>query len=52
MKKTYIILICVVLLFSACGKKSEVGKNMEQIQREQGIPVRVRTVEAGTFTRN
>jgi len=50
MKKTYIILICVVLLLSACGKKGEVGKNMEQIQREQGIPVRVRTVEAGTFT--
>lgn len=50
MKKTYIILLCTVLLFSACGKKKEVGKNMEQIQKEQGIPVRVQTVEAGTFT--
>ena len=50
MKKTYIILLCTVLLFTACSKKKEVGKNMEQIQREQGIPVRVKTVEPGTFS--
>ncbi len=51
MKKTALtVLIFCLLLFAACGKKGESAKNMEQLQKEQGIPVRVATVETGTFT--
>ena len=45
MKKTAIItIICLGLLLGACGKKGQQGKSMEQIQKEEGIPVRVVTV--------
>ena len=51
MKKTIFTAgICLILLLSACGKKNVAGKNMEQIQKEQGIPVRVQIVEPSTFT--
>jgi RND family efflux transporter MFP subunit len=32
-----------------CGAKKKPAKNMEQIQKEQGIPVRVKAVELSTF---
>ncbi|MBW6514272.1 MAG: efflux RND transporter periplasmic adaptor subunit [Candidatus Syntrophosphaera sp.] len=52
MKKLMLIgLITAALLIGACGKKNETGKNIEQIQREQGIPVRVRILELERFTR-
>lgn len=50
-RNTSIIIIIIILLgmLSACGKKKEDSRTVEQIQREEGVPVRVSTVEASTF---
>ncbi|MDD2227778.1 MAG: efflux RND transporter periplasmic adaptor subunit [Candidatus Cloacimonetes bacterium] len=48
MKKILIVLSLTVLLFG-CGKKQDSSKNMEQIQNEEGIPVRQIIVETTTF---
>ena len=51
MKKILTISLVIGLLaFSACGKKKEAGKSIEQLQKEKGIPVRTATIEAGTFS--
>lgn len=45
-----ISLILIVMMFSGCGRKSDGGKNIEQIQREEGIPVRVMELENTVYT--
>lgn len=40
MRKYLFPIICIVLILGACGKKQSDSKNIEQIQAEQGIPVR------------
>ncbi len=49
MKKYIFILIAVLILISACGKKKTESKNMEQILSEQGIPIRVPEIQPGNF---
>lgn len=50
MKKIIITsLVLTLLVFSACAKKKEAGKNIEQLQKEQGIPVTVSSLELSTF---
>ncbi|GAB1366142.1 efflux RND transporter periplasmic adaptor subunit VmeH [Candidatus Cloacimonadaceae bacterium] len=50
MKRVLLISLSLLLiLLGACGKKKEAAKNMQQIQAEDGIPIRQRTVEATTF---
>jgi len=44
-----LVLAFTLLLLFACGKKKDTTKNMEQIQNEEGIPVRLTTVEPTTF---
>ena len=36
-------------MLAACGKKKEAGKNMQQIQAEEGIPIRQAIVAPSTF---
>ncbi|PKN72070.1 MAG: efflux RND transporter periplasmic adaptor subunit [Candidatus Cloacimonetes bacterium HGW-Cloacimonetes-3] len=48
MKKMLVAVLLMLLLF-ACGKKQDNAKNMEQIQNEEGIPVRQTIVEPSTF---
>lgn len=43
------ILILMLVLISACGKKKSENKNMEQILSEQGIPIRVTEIQPGNF---
>ncbi len=52
MKRATIIIMIIALLFTmlACGKKKEAVKNMEQLQKENGIPVRITEVQPKTFT--
>lgn len=53
MKQTLLIVTgCLILLLAACGGKDEGGKSMEQLQKEQGIPVRVKTVAAEKFSKD
>lgn len=49
-KITIITIICLALLLGACGKKGQQGKSMEQIQKEEGIPVRIITVAEDSFS--
>ena len=37
-------------LFSACEEENVESKNMEQIYKEEGIPVKVSKVEKGNFS--
>ncbi len=48
MKKMLVAVLLMLLLF-ACGKKQDNAKNMEQIQNEEGIPVRQTIVQPSTF---
>jgi len=51
MKRTIVITLAVLLLFTlGCGKKKVDDKNIEQLQKEQGVPVRVSPIELSTFT--
>ncbi len=53
MKQTIITVICcLALLLAACGGKDQAGKSMEQLHKEQGIPVRVKTVAAENFSKD
>jgi len=53
MKRYLIILTAlIVILISACGKKQEAGKSMEQIYSEEGVPIRQTIVEQTTFHQN
>jgi membrane fusion protein (multidrug efflux system) len=51
MKRIIIINLALILLlsFSACGKKKETVKNMEQLQKENGIPIRTTVVTPKPF---
>ncbi len=49
MRKLLVPAICIALLLGACGKKTEESKNIEQIQAEQGIPVRQKEINPSTF---
>jgi len=52
MKKTILLsILCLSLIFSfsACGKKTEEAKSMDQLHSELGIPVRVQSAEKSTF---
>lgn len=53
MRKNSIILITmliVMILAAGCGRKTNSGKNMEQIQKEEGIPVRITEIVNSTYT--
>lgn len=53
MKKTFkfvIILFLFLVQFYGCGEEQIESKNMEQIYREEGVPVRVSIVELGSFS--
>jgi len=43
------ILICALLVVSSCSREQMEAKNLEQIYKEEGIPVRIRTIETQTF---
>jgi hypothetical protein len=47
MKKIIIITISIMLLLNltACIRKKTAAKNMEQIQKEEGIPVRITEIQ-------
>jgi len=49
MKKLIPITFGAILLLSACGKRQEPGKNIDQIQQEQGIPVKVTEIMPTRF---
>ncbi len=49
MRKLIIITISAALLLGACGKKELDNRNIEQIQAEQGIPVRQTAIQTSTF---
>jgi len=44
-----IVLFVIIALFWGCGNKKAGGKNMEQIQKEEGIPVRVMEIQNETY---
>lgn len=48
-KKTYLFLIALVVLLSACGKEKIETKNMEQIYAEEGVPVKIQEIKKGNF---
>lgn len=52
MKRMLSIILPILLLISlsACVKKKEAAKNIEQLHKENGIPVRVHEITTGTFT--
>jgi len=41
--------VILLLILTGCGRKSANGKNMEQIQKEEGIPVRVMEISLTTY---
>ncbi len=53
MKKNSIITIFVfilILIYTGCSRKNNVGsKNIEQIHKEEGVPVKVTTIEPSDF---
>lgn len=49
MRKYLVFALALTLAIAACGKKEAGGKNIEQIQNEQGIPVRISVIEPTTF---
>ena len=52
MKKIGFIFVAVMLLAAGCSKKEEIeSKNLEQIQNENGVPVKVKTMELEDFTK-
>ncbi|HSD64229.1 MAG TPA: efflux RND transporter periplasmic adaptor subunit [Ignavibacteriaceae bacterium] len=47
---SYIITVLIIIFFSGCGNKSqEAAKSMEEIQKEEGIPVKVEEVKYKPF---
>jgi len=52
MKRILSIVLPILLLlsFTACVKKKEAAKNIEQLHKENGIPVRVLDITSRTFT--
>jgi len=47
-----ILLVFVSLLFSGCDEEKAESKNMEQIYKEEGVPVKVEKVEKRKFSRD
>jgi membrane fusion protein, multidrug efflux system len=47
-----LILISAVVLFEGCGNQVQETKSMEQIQTEQGVPVRVEEIKYQPFQKN
>jgi len=45
------IVLMLALVLTACGKKKTETYNMEQIQREQGVPVTVQTMQPDVFSK-
>ncbi len=52
MKKIIPLMIAAVLILTACGKKQQESKNIDQIHKEQGIPVGVIEVKPGNLSRD
>lgn len=50
MRKYLAILAVVLLVISACGKKKSEAVSIEQIHKEQGVPVKVITIEPGSLS--
>lgn len=52
MKRTIISIIIIIVLLSmmACGKKKVESKNLEQLHKEQGVPVRIKEVQPSVFS--
>jgi membrane fusion protein, multidrug efflux system len=50
--KSILIFIFAALLFTGCGKEIQEAKSMEQIQTEEGVPVRVEEVTYQSFQKN
>jgi len=48
-KSSLIILVLYLAVLNGCGGKEEPAKSMEQLQKEEGIPVKVKTVEYQPF---
>jgi membrane fusion protein, multidrug efflux system len=46
------LLFAVMLLVNGCGNQVQESKSMEQIQTEEGIPVRVEQIKYQTFDKN
>lgn len=44
-----VILLATVLVTSSCSRKQTEAKNLEQIYKEEGIPVRIKEIETQTF---
>lgn len=52
MRKNIFILVTLILLLISligCGKKNSNSKNMEQIQKEEGIPVRIKEIKPSVY---
>ncbi len=50
MKKNILLIIATLLILVACGKKEIVeSKNMDQVYKENGIPVTITTIKAQNF---
>jgi membrane fusion protein, multidrug efflux system len=50
--KTVLILLPAVMLISGCGSEAQESKSMEQIQTEEGVPVRVEEIKYQPFQKN
>jgi membrane fusion protein, multidrug efflux system len=44
--------LIMILIISACGKKPDEARSMEQLHSDLGVPVRVMSIEKGTFEQN
>jgi membrane fusion protein, multidrug efflux system len=51
-KKTLIVLFTALVLFNGCGNQVQESKSMEQIQTEDGVPVRVEEIKYQIFNKN
>jgi membrane fusion protein (multidrug efflux system) len=44
-----IILVCALFFTSSCSREQMEAKNLEQIYKQEGIPVRIREIDTQTF---
>ncbi|MDP8209264.1 MAG: efflux RND transporter periplasmic adaptor subunit [Candidatus Stygibacter australis] len=52
MRNKYIIILAGILLLSGCGKKEAVeSKSLEQLHKENGVPVKVRVLSEESFSK-
>jgi hypothetical protein len=54
MRRLLILTLTIILIagLTACVKKQKASKNMEQLQKENGIPVRITEVVPRSFIQN